>query len=151
MIRRGATALLVVLVSGACASGGKLPIYGSWRVTAYQATGASSQSSVQTLAWIGTSASYTAGDARFGVTRCYAPTYTSQSLSPTDFTAEYKVAPSALGLTGESVPVYKVECPKDPSLKMVLIVKGADNVLVPWAGTFFQMERLVTTQRSPSY
>ena len=151
MTRRGVAAVLAVAVSGACASGGKLPIYGNWRITSYQSAGGSTDSSVQALSWVGTSASYTPSEVRLGVERCSSPNYALETLSVPDFTAQYKVAPSALGLSGESIALYKVDCPKDPAKRsMVLIVKGTDNLVVPWRGTFFQLERQVTTKRSSS-
>ena len=70
MIRPVAAAVLAVVVGGACASGGKLPVFGNWRVTSYQIPDATDQASVQSLSWVGTSASYGRKEVRLGVERC---------------------------------------------------------------------------------
>jgi hypothetical protein len=123
-----------------CASASKLPVFGTWRIASYSSPGLSAQSPVQLLAWVGESASFGPDDARFGGDRCSAPTYTARPLSAAEFQQEYKAPPAKLGLTGDPVTVYRLDCGYTWGAKTnTLIVKSPTSLLVPWDGTFFEL------------
>jgi hypothetical protein len=95
---------------------------------------------VQTLSWVGTSASFAPEDARIGGHRCTAPTYTPATLSAADFQQQYQVAASSAGITGDQVTVYKIECGYDwQGPANTLIVRSPTSLLTPKDGRFFEL------------
>jgi hypothetical protein len=136
---------IVVLMVTACASAPKLPVFGTWKVASYSAPGVSAQPSVPSLAWVGVSASFAPDDARFGEDRCSAPKYTARTLSAAEFQQEYRVPAATLGITGEPVAVYRLDCGYDWGGRTnTLIVKSPDALLTPWDGTFFELVKSPT-------
>jgi hypothetical protein len=140
-IERSRVALAILLASGvSCASAPKLPVFGTWRIQSYASPGLSAAAPVQSLAWIGTSASFEPEDARVGGNRCSKPTYTPSTLSAADFQQQFKVTPSAAGLSGDSVAVIKVGCGSEWGAEAnTLIVKSPTSLLAPWNGTLFEL------------
>ena len=58
-IERSRIALVILMMSCAgCASAPKLPVFGTWRIMSYASPGVSAASPVQTLSWVGTSATF---------------------------------------------------------------------------------------------
>lgn len=136
------TAVLVVLLgwSAGCASAPKLPIFGSWRVASYSSPGMSAAASVQSLAWVGTSASFTPKDARVAGNHCYSPTYTPRTLSAAEFQQEFRAAAATLGISADPVTVFKLECGSEwAGQGDTLIVKSDTTLLTPWNGMFLEL------------
>ncbi|MEO7272977.1 MAG: hypothetical protein ABI211_13340, partial [Vicinamibacterales bacterium] len=73
---RVALAIVSLASCVSCASAPKLPVFGTWRIMSYASPGMSAAAPVQTLSWVGTSATFAPADARFGGQRCSTPTYT---------------------------------------------------------------------------
>jgi hypothetical protein len=143
--RLGAALLAVFAIGTACASAPKLPVFGTWKVASYSAPGVSAQPSVPALAWVGVSASFAPDDARFGGDRCSAPKYTPRTLSAAEFQQEYRVPPATLGITGDPVTVYRLDCGYDWGGRTnTLIVKSPTALLTPWDGTFFELAKSPT-------
>jgi len=140
-IERSRIALVILLVSCvSCASAPKLPVFGSWRIMSYVSPGVSASSPVQTLSWVGTSATFARDDARFAGQRCSSPTYTAATLSAADFQTQYKVSAASAGITGDQVTVYKLDCSYDwAGPTNALIVKSPTALLAPWNGAFFEL------------
>jgi hypothetical protein len=148
-IYRVPAALLIALgtIAG-CASAPKLPVFGDWRVASFEpiaAPGAAAATKpaaapVQTLAWVGVSASFTPQFARFGGDRCSSPTYTQADLPAAQFQQQFHVSPASLGITADPVPVYRLECGyKWGGQTNTLIVKSPTSLLTPWDDTFFEL------------
>lgn len=96
--------------------------------------------SVPVLAYVGLSASFDMGDARFGGDRCGAPSYTPRTLSAAEFQQEFKVAGATLGITEDPVKVYTVACGVQwNSHVSTLIMKTPTTLLTPLDGRFFEM------------
>jgi hypothetical protein len=149
-INRFSAAVLIALVAVAgCASAPKLPVFGDWRVASFNpiaAPGAPAEkpaaAPVQTLAWVGVSASFTPRFARFGGDRCSAPTYTRADMPAAEFQKQFHVSPASLGITADPVPVYRLECGYQwGGQTNTLIVKSPTSLLAPWDDTFFELEK----------
>ncbi|HUR35555.1 MAG TPA: hypothetical protein VM032_17250 [Vicinamibacterales bacterium] len=137
---RVALAIVSLLSCVSCASAPKLPVFGTWRIMSYASPGVSAAAPVQTLAWVGASASFSAVDARFAGQHCSSPTYTPATLSAADFQQQYKVAPSSAGISGDQVTVFKLDCGYDwHGPTNALIVKSPTSLLTPWNGAFFEL------------
>ena len=106
-------AVILMMSCAGCASAPKLPVFGTWRVMSYASPGVSAAAPVQTLSWVGTSATFARDDARFAGQRCSPPTYTEVTLSAADFQQQFKVAAASAGITGDQVTVYKLDCAYD--------------------------------------
>ena len=92
------------------------------------------------LAWVGVSASFDPGDARFGGNRCSAPKYTPRTLSAAEFQQQYHAAAATLGITGDPITVYGIDCGYDWGSKTnTLIVKSPNALLTPWDGMFLEL------------
>jgi len=143
-IERFRIALDILLVSClGCASAPKLPVFGTWRIMSYASPGVSAASPVQTLSWVGTSATFEPDDARFAGHRCWAPTYTAVTVSAADFQQQYKVAAASAGITGDQVTVYKLDCAYNwEGPTNTLIVKSPTALLAPWNGAFFELVKM---------
>jgi hypothetical protein len=141
---RFTTALLLICgLAAGCASAPKLPIFGTWKISSYSSPGLSAKAPVQSLSWVGVSASFAPRDARLGGDRCSSPTYTPRTLTAAEFQAEYKMPFSTLGLTGDPVTVYKLACGyKWGGQTDTLIVKSPTALLTPWDGTFFELTKV---------
>jgi hypothetical protein len=138
--RLGIGLLGVVVTVTACASAPKLPVFGTWKVASYSSPGVSAQASVPALAWVGVSASFDRDDARFGGDRCSSPKYTARTLSVSEFQQEYRVAPATLGISGDPITLYSLECGYNWGGRAnTLIVKSPTALLTPWDGTFFEL------------
>jgi hypothetical protein len=133
--------LATLAMQAACASASKVPVFGTWEITSYSSPGgAAAPASVPALAWVGVSASFERGDARFGEERCSAPKYTSRSLSAAEFQQEFRVPVTALGITGDPVIVYKVDCGTGWAGKAdTFIVKSPTALVASWNGSFLEM------------
>jgi hypothetical protein len=142
-------ALLISLgtIAG-CASAPKLPVFGDWRVASFDpiaAPGAAAPATpgaapVQTLSWVGLSASFTPQLARFGADRCSAPTYTQEEVPAAQFQQQFHVAPAKLGITADPVPVYRLECGYAwGGQANTLIVKSPTSLLAPSNDMFFEL------------
>jgi hypothetical protein len=140
-IERFRVALAILLASSvSCASAPKLPVFGTWRIQSYTSPGLSAAAPVQSLSWVGMSASFAPEDARVAGDRCSTPKYTSSTLSAADFQQQFKMAPTAAGLSGDSVAVVKVDCGSEwNAATNTLIVKSPTSLLAPWHGTFFEL------------
>jgi hypothetical protein len=143
-IERSRIALVILMMSCAgCASAPKLPVFGTWRIMSYASPGVSAASPVQTLSWVGTSATFARDDARFAGQRCSQPTYTEVTLSAADFQQQYKVAAASAGITGDQVAIYKLDCAYDwEGPTNALIVKSPTALLAPWNGAFFELVKV---------
>jgi hypothetical protein len=141
-MRAAGAALIAADTIAGCATGGKLPMFGTWRVAAYQTPENKGPAPVQSLALVGISASFDSKHARMGAERCDKPQYTAQSLTAAEFQQQFKVTAASLGLSGEPVTVYRVECPSNPGTPArVLIVKAQDSLLTPGDGSFYELRR----------
>ncbi len=147
---RLSAALLIALGAMAgCASAPKLPVFGDWRVASFDpiaAPGAAPQkpaaAPVQTLAWVGVSASFTPQLARFGGDRCSAPKYTQADVPAAQFQQQFHVSPASLGITSDPVTVYRLECGYPwGGQASTLIVKSPTSLLTPWDDTFFELQK----------
>ena len=140
IIRGTAVVLTAIGLLTGCASAPALPLFGSWRIASYSSPGLSAQSPVQSLAWVGVSASFEPDDARVGGDRCSAPKYTARTLSAAEFQQEYKTPAASLGLTSDSVTLYRLDCGYTWGAQTnTLIVKSPTSLLAPWDGTFFEL------------
>jgi hypothetical protein len=137
--RLGAGLLAVLVVAAACASAPKLPVFGTWKVATFSGP-AVPQTSVTAVAWVGVSASFAPDDARLGSDRCTTPKYTSRTLTAAEFQQEYRVAAATLGISGDPVTVYRLDCGYDWGGRTnTLIVKSPTALISPWDGTFFEL------------
>ena len=142
--RVGAGLLAIFAVATACASAPKLPVFGTWRVTAFSGP-AIPQTSVTAVAWVGVSASFAPDDARLGSERCSAPKYTPRTLTAAEFQQEYRVAAATLGIAGDPVTVYRLDCGYDWGGRLnTLIVKSPTALISPWDGAFFELVKSPT-------
>jgi len=143
---RSFAAVIVVLAGTcACASAPKLPVFGTWRIEPPSGPAAATETSVQTLAWVGASASFQPSDARIGPDRCYQPTYTPQTLSAAEFQQAYNAPVASLGLQGDPVTIYKLTCGHEWQGKAdALIVKSDTALLTRWNGMFFELVKMPT-------
>lgn len=141
-LRRTATLAIVLAGLAGCASAPGLPIYGTWKITSFAAPGSTAAAPVPVLAYVGLSASFGIGDARFGGDRCGVPNYTPRKLSASEFQQEFKVAGSTLGITEDPVQVYTVACgvPWNSHVS-TLIIKSPTTLLTPLDGRFFEMAK----------
>jgi hypothetical protein len=138
--RSFATFIVLLAGAGACASGPKLPLFGTWRIQLPPGTAPPAQTSVQNLAWVGVSASFQPDDARVGASRCYQPTYTPQTLSAGEFQQAYSASPSSLGLQGDPITVYKLTCAHEWQGQADTVIVKSDTVLLTrWNGMFFEL------------
>jgi hypothetical protein len=113
--RLGAGLVSVFVLAAACASAQKLPVFGTWKVT------------------------------RFGADHCSSPKYTARTLSAAEFQQEYRVAAATLGISGEPITLYRLECGYDWGAKTnTLIVKSPTSLLTPLDGTFFELVKSPT-------
>ena len=140
---RGAVAVLAIaVITGGCASGGRIPVFGNWRITGYAAPATKGPSPVQSLALIGISAAFDSENARLGTDRCYKPRYTERTLSAAEFAQVFKAPAASLGLTTEPIVVYHVECPSTPGAQARdFILKAQDALLTPADGSFYELRR----------
>jgi hypothetical protein len=146
MHRLGAGLLGTFVVVTACASAPKVPVFGTWKVASFSAPGVSAQPSVPALSWVGVSASFTADDARFGGDRCSSPKYTARTLSATEFQQEYHVPAATLGISGDPITIYRVDCGHEWGGRTnTLIVKSTTALLTPSDGTFFELVKSPTS------
>jgi len=138
--RLGAGLFSILAMAAACASAPKLPVFGTWKIASYSTPGVSTQPPVQVLSWIGESATFGSGDIRFGSHRCSSPKYTPRTLSAAEFQQEYKVAPAALGISGDQITLYRFECAYEWGARAnTLIVKSPTSLLSPLDGSFFEL------------
>ncbi len=146
--RFSAAVLIALGTIAGCASAPKLPVFGDWRVASFDpiaapgSTGPAKPAAapVQTLAWVGVSASFSPQLARFGGDRCSAPTYTQADVPAAQFQQQFHVSPASLGITADPVPVYRLECGYQwGGQASTLIVKSPTSLLAPWDDTFFEL------------
>jgi hypothetical protein len=143
--RLGAGLVSVFVLAAACASAQKLPVFGTWKVTSFATPGVSAHPSVPALSWVGVSASFASEDARFGADHCSSPKYTARTLSAAEFQQEYRVAAATLGISGEPITLYRLECGYNWGAKTnTLIVKSPTSLLTPLDGTFFELVKSPT-------
>ena len=98
------------------------------------------------MAWVGVSASFAKEDARLGSDRCSAPKYTPRTLTAAEFQQEYRVAAATLGIAGDPVTVYRLDCGYDWGGRLnTLIVKSPTALISPWDGAFFELVKSPTS------
>jgi len=143
--RLGVGLLAIYVVAAGCASAPKLPVFGTWRVSTFSGP-AVPQTSVMAMAWVGVSASFAKEDARLGSDRCSAPKYTPRTLTAAEFQQEYRVAAATLGIAGDPVTVYRLDCGYDWGGRLnTLIVKSPTALISPWDGAFFELVKSPTS------
>jgi hypothetical protein len=125
-----------------CATGTRLPVYGSWRIASLAQPDAAAQPSVPALSLIGVSASFSKSDARIGTTRCSRPNYVSKTMTAAELSQEYHVTAAAVGVSAEPITVYQIECPAGfGAAPSVLIVKSEGALLSPQGAMVYELVR----------
>lgn len=137
--------LAAVLTMSACgtAEPGAGPGYfGRWRVVGYDMPGFHALSAKESQALVGTEASFSATEARFGDRGCRPPAYLERQVELPDFGSEFRVDPGLLDLT-DPVRVVDVGCTAAWNGPGSLLILRADgSMLTVWEGVFFELARL---------
>jgi hypothetical protein len=126
----------------ACASGGKLPVYGNWLITSYHLQQNEGPVPIDVLSRIGLSATVASDHLRLALDRCDNPTYTPHTLTPAEFTERFHLEPSAVDLAANPIEAYDLACGTgDARRTWTVVVKSADALLVPINGTVYELSR----------
>lgn len=137
--------VLLAFSFAACQAPQPVAVYGKWVVTEHVAPGRSSMSSSEADRFRGTSLTYSADQAVLLDRSCAHPRYERWKLSPRHFEADYGVAPSRLGITGDSVDVVRIDCTiGGQAAGSELVVVSADRLIYPTGGVFFLLSRVAT-------
>ena len=137
-----AASLAGVVATAAC-NGSDSPAgyLGRWQVIGYEMPGFHALSAEEAQALLGTQASFSAVEARFGDRGCRPPAYVEREVELPDFGSEYRVDPSLLDLS-DPVRVVEVGCAAAWSgAGSVLVLRADGSLLTPWEGVFFELVR----------
>jgi hypothetical protein len=151
-MRRVAVSVLLLLPPAALACAGArdeeppLDLEGVWTVVGHHTPGVAAMSEVDAEDWRGQTLRLTPSRASTQRAHCHAPRYAPQLVPRDSFlAAAYKLPAGALRRAGlpERVTVLEVSCGGAPwaALGGRLIGIGADRVLAPWDGVFFELTR----------
>ncbi len=81
-----------------------------------------------------------------GSDRCSAPKYTPRTLTAAEFQQEYRVAAATLGITGDPVTVYRLDCGYDWGGASTRSSSSRQRLLIPpWDGAFFELVKSPTS------
>ncbi len=122
---------------------GPAPGYsGRWEVIGFDMPGFHALSAEESQALVGTSASFSATEARFGERGCRPPAYDKRDVGLADFGSEYRVDPALLDVS-DPVQVVDVGCAAAwTGPGSVLILRADGSLLTVWEGVFFELARV---------
>lgn len=116
--------------------------FGRWEVIGFDMPGFHALSAEESEALVGTEASFSATEARFGERGCRPPAYEERDVGLADFGIEYRVDPALLDLS-DPVQVVDVGCASAWSGPgSILILRADGSLLTVWEGVFFELARV---------
>lgn len=140
-----AVSLAAVVTSLACGTPERGPgpgYFGRWEVIGFDMPGFHALSAEESQALVGTEASFSVGEARFGERGCRPPAYFERDVELADFGSEYRVDPALLDLS-DPVQVVDVGCAAAwTGPGSILILRADGSLLTVWEGVFFELARV---------
>jgi hypothetical protein len=125
------------------------PIYGRWRVVAFDCPWICGLTPAEAKKWIGRVAYFSDTLVAFAGDRCASPKYVLDTTSGDEFLMGFRVRPAELGL-GDTVVSTVIRCPGAPNevartgdwiARGSLVYHRGPELLTPWDGIFFVLRR----------
>ena len=115
---------------------------GTWVVTKAYNVGVSAHSSSESEQFLGRSVTYASDSAKLDQALCASPVYSSKEISGEEFHTAFKVSPSSLGFSDDSVTEVSLSCAEETAnMGATILFQENSQAYTSVDGTFLKLEK----------